>query len=86
MASLHPQPKAGKRKSKEGNVLFNDTLKTFYLWVIRHQHMVKAHTDSERGNLLPPLHGLLFPISIKGSFICNHSPDRITYTTGWNEK
>ena len=31
--------------------------------------MVKDHSDSERGNLLPP-HGLLFPISSKGSFIC----------------
>ena len=32
--------------------------------------MVKNHSDSERGNTLPPLHGLLFPISSKGSFIC----------------
>ena len=31
--------------------------------------MVKDHSDSERENLLPP-HGLLFPISSKGSFIC----------------
>ena len=31
--------------------------------------MVKDHTDSKRGNLLPP-HGLLFPISSKGSFMC----------------
>ena len=33
------------------------------------KHMVKDHSDSQRGNPLPP-HGLLFPISIKGSFIC----------------
>ena len=33
------------------------------------RHMVKDHSDSERGNPLPP-HGLLFPISSKGSFIC----------------
>ena len=32
--------------------------------------MVKDHSDSERENLLPPLHRLLFPISCKGSFIC----------------
>ena len=31
-------------------------------------HMVKDHSDSERGNPLPP-HGLMFPISSKGSFI-----------------
>ena len=31
--------------------------------------VVKDHSDNERGNLLPP-HGLAFPISSKGSFIC----------------
>ena len=31
--------------------------------------MVKDHTDSERGNPVPP-HGLLFLINSKGSFIC----------------
>ena len=31
--------------------------------------MVKDHSDSERGNPLPP-HGLLFPISSNSSFIC----------------
>ena len=31
--------------------------------------MVKDNSDSESGNLLPP-HGLIFPIKIKGSFIC----------------
>ena len=31
--------------------------------------MVKDHTDSERGNPLPP-HGLLFPNNSKGCFIC----------------
>ena len=33
-------------------------------------HMVKNHSDSDRRNMLPPQHGLLFPISSKGSFIC----------------
>ena len=54
---------------KEGNVLFNDALNTFYLRLYGVGHMVEDHSDSERGNLLPP-HGLLFPISSKGSFIC----------------
>ena len=31
--------------------------------------MVEDHSDSERGNPLPP-HRLLFPINSKGSFIC----------------
>ena len=57
-------------------------------------HMVKDHSDSERGNPLPP-HGLLFPISIKGSFICTipqtgyDIPRPLvhqSWSTGWNEK
>ena len=63
---------------KEGNVLSNDALNTFYLGLYVVRHMVKDHTDSERGNPLPP-HGLRFPISSKGSFICI----RITHTTAF---
>ena len=55
---------------KEGNVLFDDARNTFYLRLYGVGHMVKDHSDSERGNPLPP-HGLLFPINSKGSFICN---------------
>ena len=33
---------------KEGNVLFNDALNTFYLRLYGVRHMVKYHTDSER--------------------------------------
>ena len=56
--------------------------------------MVKDHTDSERGNPLPP-HGLLIPINSKGSFICTilqkglHISRRLlhqSWSTGWNEK
>ena len=47
---------------KEGNFLFNDALNIFYLRLYGVRHMVKDHSDSERGNLLPP-HRLLFPIS-----------------------
>ena len=43
--------------------------------------MVKDHSDSERGNPLPP-HGLLLSINSKGSFICT-IPDRITDTTAF---
>ena len=35
---------------KEGNVLFNDTLNTFYIRLYGVRHMVKDHSDSERGN------------------------------------
>ena len=54
---------------KEGNVLFNNALNIFYLRLYGIRHMVKDHSDSERGNLLPP-HRLLLPICSKGSFIC----------------
>ena len=73
--------------------LFNDALNTFYLRLYGVRHMVKDHSDSEKGNLLPP-HRLFFPINSKGSFICT-IPDRIAHTTpllnqswstGWNEK
>ena len=56
-------------------------------------HMVKDHSDSERGNPLPP-HGILFPISSKGSFICiipqtgYHIPRSLlhqSWSTGLNE-
>ena len=33
---------------KEGNVLFNHTLNTFYLWLYGVGHIVKDHSDSER--------------------------------------
>ena len=50
MSSLYP----GR---KEGNVLFNDALNTFYLLLYGLRHIVKDHSDSERGNPLRP-HGL----------------------------
>ena len=54
----------------EGNVLFNDALNTFYLQLYGVGLMVKDYSNSDRGNLLSPLHKLLFLISIKGSFMC----------------
>ena len=60
---------------KEGNVLFIDALSTFYLLIYGVIHMVKDNSDSEIGNELPP-HGLFFPISGNGYFIC------ITLQTG----
>ena len=54
---------------REKNVLFNDALSTFYLRLYGVRHMVKDHSDSEKGNPLPP-HRLLLSINSKGSFIC----------------
>ena len=67
---------------KEGNVLFNDALNTFYIRLYGVKTMVKDHSDSLRGNPLPP-HGLLCPISSKGYFICITPTDRITHTTAF---
>ena len=52
---------------------------TFYLRLYGVRHMVKNHSDSEKGNPLLP-HRLLFPISSKGYFICT-TPWRIDLTT-----
>ena len=68
-----------KEGRKEGNVLFNDALNTFYLRLYGVRHMVKDHSDSEKGNLLPP-HRLLIPINSKGSFYMHHPTDRIAHT------
>ena len=54
---------------EEGNILINDALNTFYLQLYGVRHMVKDHSDSEKGNPLLP-HRLLFTINSKGSFIC----------------
>ena len=54
---------------RERNVLFNDALNTFYLRLYGVRHMVKNHSDSEKGNPLSP-HRLHLSINSKGSFIC----------------
>ena len=58
-----------RERERERNVLFNDTLNTFYLRLYGVRHMVKDHSDSEKGNPLSP-HRLLLSINSKGSFIC----------------
>ena len=56
-------------RERERNVLFNDALNTFYLQLYDVRHMVKDHSDSEKGNQLSP-HRLLLSINSKDSFIC----------------
>ena len=60
----------GGERERERNVLFNHALNTFYLQFYGVRHMVKDHSDSEKGNPLPP-HRLLLSINSKGSFICS---------------
>ena len=52
------------QRQREKNVLSNDALRLYGV-----RHMVKDHSDSEKGNLLPP-HRLLLSINSKRSFIC----------------
>ena len=67
---------------KEGRkCLFNDALNTFYLRLYGVGHMVKDHSDSERGNLLPPQR-VIFPISSK-VFYMHHPTDGIIHTTAF---
>ena len=44
--------------------------------------MVKDHSDSEKGNPLPP-HRLLFPIKKQGFFYMHHPTDMIAHTTAF---
>ena len=67
-------------KRKEGNVLFNNMLNTFYLWLYGVKHIVKDHSEREKVMQLLPLHGLLFPISSKGSLYMHHPTAKIAYT------
>ena len=53
-----------RRRGRERNVLFNDALNTFYLRLYDVRHMVKDHSDSEKGNPLPP-HRLLYRLTAR---------------------
>ena len=59
-----------QRERREREMFYLTTHSThFYLRLYGVRHMVKDHTDSEKGNPLPP-HRLLLSINSKGSFIC----------------
>ena len=64
---VHPSHHEQERRKEF--FLFNDVLNTFYLRLYGVRHMVKDHSNSERGNPLLP-YGLLLSINSKGSFIC----------------
>ena len=64
---------------KAGNILLNDVLNTFYLWLYYGTgHMAMDYSGNKRGNTLPPLHELLFLISSK--YVPIHRHDS-THTT-----
>ena len=67
------------RRRHMGNS-FNDALNTFYLRLYGVRHMVKDHSDSEKGNPLPP-HQLLFFLLAARVILYAPPTDRITHTT-----
>ena len=82
------------RKGKEMLYLTTHSTHFIYGYMASDIIMVKDHSDSERGNPLPPP-GLLVSINSKGSFICTipqtglHIPRPLlhqSWSTGWNEK
>ena len=62
---------------KEGRTfLFSDALNIFYLRLYGVRHMVKDHSDSEKGNLLPTY-------GLQRVLLCALPTDRITHTTAF---
>ena len=57
---------------KEKNYLFDNALNIFYFRLYDVGDLVKYHSDSETGNPLSLIHGLLFPISNKRFFYMHH--------------
>ena len=51
--------------TQEGSVLFNDALNTFYLRLYGIRHMVKNHSDSERGNRCSNYIGYSFQLATR---------------------
>ena len=64
-------------RERERNVLFNDALNTFYLRLYGVRHMVKDHSDSEKGNPLPP-HRLLYRLTAR---VLLYAPSHIQDST-----
>ena len=58
------------------------THSTHFIYGYLASDMVKDHSDSEKGHLLPPPHRLLFLINSKG-FYMHHPTDRIAHTTAF---
>ena len=83
MNALTWQPYFGNDINEKGKEMFYLTShSTHFIYgymVVR--NMVKDHSDSEKGNLLPPLHRLFFPISSKSSFITPFHRQDSTYNS-----
>ena len=74
----------GRRERRRRKCLFNDALNTFYIRLYYGvRHMVKEHSESERGNPLPP-HWLLTLSDLQqGFFYMQYPTARIIHTTAF---
>ena len=66
-------------REREREMFYLTTHSTHFIYGYMASDMVKDHSDSEKGNPLPP-YRLLLSINNKGYFICI-IPHRITHTT-----
>ena len=58
-----------REREREREMFYLTTHSTHFIYGYMASDMVKDHSDSEKGNPLPP-HRLLLSINSKGSFIC----------------
>ena len=68
---------------KEGNVLFNDALNTFYLRLYGVRHMVKGHSIAREETHFRHI-GYSFRLAAR--VLLYASSHRQSWSTGWNEK
>ena len=64
-----------QKQGREGNILFNDTLNTFYLRLYGIRHIVKDHSDSERGMCI-------YTIAIEPPLGCHATTARVRPFSG----
>ena len=64
---------------KEGHFLVNNKFNTFYLRLYGNRNMVKDHSDSKRGNLLPPFMGYSFQLATRNCLYASLT-ERIVHT------
>ena len=93
-ASACTKPIAALWYKGRKEMFYLTTCPTHFIYGYMASDMVKDHSDNKIGHPLPP-HGLLFPISSRGSFICTipqtgwHIPRPLlhqSWGTGWNAK
>ena len=62
-------------------IIYLTMYSTHFIYGCMASDILRNHSDSERGNPLPPLHRLHFPIS--NTFYMHHHTDKIGHTTAF---